>query len=143
MQKIAQPLELEMLEKAITASWCRETCFPLWRDSWSNDNLSYGQSDATSLIVQHFFGGEICYCIHLGHYWNRLNNQDGKDNEREVDFTRKQYAPHIQKMICFDKYTNFGEMVFESSIKDARLIERSSALKQKVEDYIKKIEISL
>jgi len=72
--------DLEHLKKILIESWCKETCYSPDEDKWSANNPAFGQCLVTSLIVQDYFGGVLCYCKHQKHYWNRIGN-------KEVDLT--------------------------------------------------------
>lgn len=73
------------IERAIAASWCRETSDDPQR--WSLSNPACGQCAVTALVVQDFLGGELIRAnINLTpHYWNRLPNRN------ELDLTKAQF----------------------------------------------------
>jgi hypothetical protein len=83
------------IERAIRASWSRETCDPVDGDVWSPENPSRGQCAVTALVVQDLLGGELLLAeVHYAdgsrqglHYWNRLG--EGV----ELDLTREQFQP--------------------------------------------------
>jgi hypothetical protein len=85
-------VSFQVLQSAIRASWCLETCDPTDAADWTLLNPSLGHCAVTALVVHDFFGGELLEAevffqngSHQGfHYWNRLANVD-------VDLTRDQF----------------------------------------------------
>lgn len=88
-------MELNKLKEALKESWNKETCYPKIRDQWNPKNPAFGQCAVTALVVQDFFGGDILFCSHQNHFWNRL------PNGREIDFTHEQFPEGTK--ICADK----------------------------------------
>ncbi|MDN5916817.1 MAG: hypothetical protein L0I76_17215 [Pseudonocardia sp.] len=84
-----------VVERAIRASWSRETCDECDVDAWSPENPARGQCGSTALTVHDLFGGALLlaevWCPDGRwqgyHWWNRL--PDG----RELDLTREQFGP--------------------------------------------------
>jgi len=80
---------LHELRRAIEASWGPDTCFD--ELEWTPENPARGQCVVTSLVVQHFLGGELqkfatTFNGHEeSHYYNVL--PDGT----LVDLSREQY----------------------------------------------------
>jgi hypothetical protein len=120
-------INLKTLELALQKSWSKETSYPPLQKKWTYKNPSLGQCAITALVVQDYFGGDLLYCKHNHHYWNRL--PDGK----EVDFTREQFQDVI---ICFDEI-KLREYVLEGkSAKNAKTLERYRILKQRVSKFL-------
>lgn len=86
-------------------------------NEYTHENPAWGQCAVTALIVQDYFGGDILYCNHANHYWNRLPTNE------EIDFTRRQFPDGT--IICFD------EMV----LRDSLLNDTNSALAKTPERY--------
>lgn len=86
---------LGAVERAVRASWSRETCDECEVDAWSPENPSRGQCGPTALTVHDLFGGALLLAEVWWpdgrwqgyHWWNRL--PDG----RELDLTREQFGP--------------------------------------------------
>jgi hypothetical protein len=88
------PVTLEDLERAIRASWSRETTFAS-EDFLARapDKPSRGQCGPTALVVRDLLGGDLLVAdvavhgtVDGVHYWNRLSGG------RCVDLTRDQFA---------------------------------------------------
>jgi hypothetical protein len=86
---------LAEIERAIRASWSRETVDPVDHDAWSPENPSRGQCAVTAMVVNDLLGGELLMAeVRYAdgsaqglHYWNRLAGG------LEVDLTREQFEP--------------------------------------------------
>ncbi|MEM2974356.1 MAG: hypothetical protein QW112_01880 [Candidatus Micrarchaeia archaeon] len=115
-------LRLRRVKNAIRRAWCRETCYPPTQEIWSEDIPERGQCAVTAMVMQDYMGGDILYCSHTNHYWNRLS--DG----REVDLTRSQFPSDLK--ICFDEVADRQRLVNYGS---AMIMSRYSLLKHRVE----------
>jgi hypothetical protein len=101
---------LDVLQAAIRASWCPETCDPTDAAEWSVANPSRGQCAVTALVVHDMFGGQLLEAeVHTPdgsrqgfHYWNRLASAD-------VDLTQEQFASHevVQEPHVIDRVPEF------------------------------------
>jgi hypothetical protein len=82
---------IDQLKSAIEASWAADTSF--CSEEWTPHNRARGQCVVTSLVVQHYLGGELQKVDTVfhgkpeSHYYNVL--PDGS----EIDLTRGQYPP--------------------------------------------------
>ena len=118
-------MHVETLEKAIIKSWDRETCYPGCVDEWNPENPAWGQCAVTALVVQDYLGGELLYCQHNHHYWNRLPNQE------EVDFTRIQFPAGT--VVCLDDIKSRDYVLNSESAIKAITPQRHELLKSRVE----------
>lgn len=121
-------MQIETLEKAIKESWDRETCYPGCVDEWTPENLAWGQCAVTALVVQDYLGGELLYCQHNHHYWNRLHNQ------KEVDFTRIQFPTGT--IVCLDDIKSRKYVLESSAAEKATTSQRYHLLKERVEQKL-------
>jgi len=121
-------MQIKTLEKVIRESWNRDTCYPGCVDQWNPENPSFGQCAITALVVQDYFGGELLYCKHNHHYWNRLPNQE------EVDFTRIQF-PDVT-IICVDDIKSRAYVLQSKAAIKARTPQRYELLKSRVEQKL-------
>ncbi|MCD6367574.1 MAG: hypothetical protein J7L45_00650 [Candidatus Aenigmarchaeota archaeon] len=118
-------MNLNDLKRALEKSWDEETCYPELRDDWSPEKPSLGQCAVTALVVQDYFGGELLYCKHHHHYWNRISTGE------EVDFTRDQFPEGTE--ICLDYIRSRNHLLNGKYSKKARTAERYELLKKRVE----------
>lgn len=82
--------------------WCEHSVFS--KGQWNNENKCCGQCNATVLLVQEYFGGEIVqYENPTGnksmHYFNRI---DGVD----IDLTARQFTPSLSQYNTKQKLYN-------------------------------------
>jgi hypothetical protein len=117
-------MEIKKLESALKKSWCGMTCYPPIREQWTKENPAFGQCAVTALIVQDFFGGELVFCSHQNHFWNRL------PYGKEVDLTRSQFFGGIN--LCVDEIIPRHEILQGKAAEEARTEERYIALKYEV-----------
>jgi len=118
-------MDLSAFKKAIEESWGKDTCYPKFLEQWSPNNPALGQCVVTSLVVQDYLGGDLLYCKHMDHFWNKTN-QAG-----EIDFTKDQF-PNDAK-ICLDEIRSRDQVMNSPSSIKARTSERYRFLKQRVE----------
>ncbi|WP_218609834.1 hypothetical protein [Pseudonocardia sp. KRD291] len=86
---------LAVVERAVRASWSRDTCDECDADAWSPANPARGQCGSTALTVHDLFGGELLVAEVWWadgrwqgyHWWNRL------PGGQELDLTREQFGP--------------------------------------------------
>ena|SRR3989338_8145406 len=122
-------MKLEILEKIIQESWNRDTCYPKLRNEWTPENQARGQCAVTALIVQDYVGGDLLYCRHNEHYWNRLPSGE------EIDLTRRQFSQ--ETTICLDE-THERDFVLNSE--EAHITETSTRYQILKERVDKKLE---
>lgn len=83
-------MTLELLQRYLYKVYSKDTCYPLCRDDWNDDNSTLGHCAIVSLIVNDYFDGEI-YKIKvdgISHYFNLIDNN-------VVDFTSNQFNKEI------------------------------------------------
>lgn len=109
---------------ALKRSWDKETCYPPLQGEWAEKNPAFGQCAVTALIVQDFFGGELLFCDHQNHAWNKL--PDGT----EIDLTQSQFPSEI--ILCFDGVMDRQEFLYSEAALNAETLVRYLDLKRKV-----------
>ena len=83
-------MTLEQLKKYLYKIYSKDTCYPLCRDDWNDNNPTLGHCAIVSLIINDYFGGKI-YKIKVdgvSHYFNYINNDF-------VDFTSSQFSGKV------------------------------------------------
>ncbi|GAH68216.1 unnamed protein product, partial [marine sediment metagenome] len=110
--------------------WSKETCYPPNQKDWSNKNPAFGNCAITALIVQDYFGGELLYCKHYHHYWNRL--PDGQ----EIDLTRSQFKEAVT--VCADEIKSRVYVLESDSAKQGATLKRYTLLENQVKTLINK-----
>jgi hypothetical protein len=115
---------LPKLQAALEHSWNKETCYPPLQEEWTEENSAFGQCAVTALIVQDFFGGDILFCDHQNHAWNKL--PDGT----EIDLTRSQFPSDI--MLCSDGVIDRQGFLYGEAALNAKTLVRYLDLKRRV-----------
>ncbi|MEG8946405.1 YunG family protein [Rosettibacter firmus] len=121
-------MDLETLVSILKKAWSRKTCYLPDQEKWSPDNPAFGQCAITALIIQDFFGGEILYCKHYHHYWNKL--PDG----RIVDLTKEQFGENANP--CPDFIVSRKDILESEGAKKAKTLTRYLMLKRRVTRYL-------
>lgn len=117
-------MDIKFLESALKKSWSKETCYPPTQKDWSSKNPAFGNCAITALIVQDYFDGELLYCKHYQHYWNRL--PDGQ----EIDLTRSQFKE--AGTVCADEIKSRVHVLESDSAKQAATLKRYTLLENQV-----------
>jgi hypothetical protein len=125
-------ISIKLMENVLKKAWSKETCYLPDQEKWNNQNPAFGQCAVTALIVQDFFGGEILYCVHYHHYWNRLPNGE------EIDLTRSQFGNKIRP--CADKVVPREYILESEPAKKVKTLERYLLLRNKVDEIINQKE---
>lgn len=88
-------MTIEELTEKLHICYCKELCYPKIRIDWNENNKCFGMCAITALIVNDYFGGDICkmYVNGISHYFNLI---DGK----VIDLTSQQFENKI-------KYINY------------------------------------
>lgn len=83
-------MTIEDIQKVLLGCYSKDLCYPKVRDDWSEFNKCFGMGAITSLIINDYFGGDICK-IHvdgISHYFNLIDN-------KIIDLTSSQFNHEI------------------------------------------------
>lgn len=109
----------------LNLGWQNDTCLP--ETMWNPANPSIGQSAATAVLVQEYFGGNICMIEYSSraHYFNKINGCI-------IDLTSSEIHPN-KKETCYEeaRYKDLG------SSKTCGVHKRSKAQVQALIEYCK------
>jgi len=114
-------MKLEVLEQYLKTIYSKDTCYPMCRELWSNDNPTLGHCAIVSLIINDYFNGEI-YKIKVdgvGHYFNYID-------DKIIDFTSNQFNKKLD-------YTNKIKKDRDEMLSDNDTLYRYNLLKNKLE----------
>lgn len=70
-------MTIENIQKLLLDCYTKDLCYPKIQDNWSYANKCLGMGTITSLIINDYFGGDICK-IHvdgISHYFNLIENE--------------------------------------------------------------------
>lgn len=97
------------------------------REQWNPKLKCSGQCNATALLVQEYFGGDIINYpkpnggeVKKGHCFNRINGID-------IDLTSEQFNPKLTEYSSLQKKANFGKFKF-SCEKSAYILKKNLGL---------------
>lgn len=113
-------MDVDTLSKKLYQCYSKELCYPKIRDNWNENNKYFGMCAITSLIINDYFGGEICkiYVNEISHYFNLINNEI-------IDLTAKQFENKVD-------YSNY-EIVKREDILTEDTQQRYNLLKKRLE----------
>lgn len=83
-------MDIENIQKNLLECYSKDLCYPKVQDNWNEFNKCVGMCAITSLIINDYFGGDICK-IHvngISHYFNLIEN-------RIIDLTSNQFKSNI------------------------------------------------
>ncbi len=83
-------MNIENIQKVLLECYSKDLCYPKVQDDWSEFNKCFGMCAITSLIINDYFGGDICK-IHvdgISHYFNLIEN-------KIIDLTSSQFNHDI------------------------------------------------
>ena len=93
-------MKIKELKQLLILSWEKETCSPVLKNEWNQDNPSLGQCAITALILNDFLGGKIMRCMASSgsHYYNVIDNEI-------IDLTIDQFLGEIPDYINGEERT--------------------------------------
>lgn len=53
-------MNIENIKKLLIDCYSKDLCYPKIRDNWNENNKCYGMCTISSLIINDYFGGDIC-----------------------------------------------------------------------------------
>ena len=67
-------MSIEDIKSAIIECYSRDLCYPKVLDKWNENNKCFGMCAITSLIINDYFGGDICkiHVNNISHYFNKI-----------------------------------------------------------------------
>lgn len=117
-------ITLTQLESALKKAWSKNSCYFKSMEEWTPRNPCIGHCTVTALIVQDYFWGDIVFCNHQDHYWNRLQNG------QIVDMTKDQMTPN--SICCIDQVVTRTDVLESPKSINAKTKERYILLKTNV-----------
>ena len=115
------------LYDALSHIWCRYTCAPRLRESWSEENITLGQCSITAFLVQDIFGGKVYGILRpQGNYhcYNVIGN-------RVFDLTSEQFKARLPYDLSHEQFR-------EDHFNKKEKYERYLLLKNRLEERLAK-----
>lgn len=83
-------MNIENIQKTLSECYSKDLCYPKVQDEWNANNKCSGMCTITSLIINDYFGGDICkvYIDEISHYYNLIEN-------KIIDLTSSQFNHEI------------------------------------------------
>ena len=100
-------MKIEEFKKILYSCYSKELCYPKVKDNWTEKNKCLGMCAITALVVNDYFGGEICkiYVDEISHYFNLINNEI-------IDLTSSQFECNIDYKEYKWIYVKFLDTIF-------------------------------
>lgn len=79
-------MNIKNIQKVLLECYSKDLCYPKIQCDWNENNRCFGMCAITSLIINDYFGGDICkiYVDGISHYFNLIENNI-------VDLTKDQF----------------------------------------------------
>jgi len=129
--KLITSEEISKIENAFQSAWCKNTADPIETKNWSIKNKALGQCAVTSVIIYDLFGGRMIYDKENFHIWNEF------PDESQHDFSRTQFLE--DKIFSIYKYKTKEDILFDERGKATNILERYKLLKQRFNNFWKKL----
>ena len=113
-------MNIEILKTALRERYSKDLCYPKVQDEWNENNKCFGMCAITSLIVNDYFGGDICK-IHvegISHYYNLIENEiiDLTSSQFKCEIDYKDYETIERDKILTDNTKERYQMLKERLI---------------------------
>ena len=103
-------MNIENIKKVLLDCYSKDLCYPKVQDNWTENNKCFGMCAITSLIINDYFGGNICkiYVDGIGHYFNKIEDNivDLTSNQFNHDINYKDYQIINRENILTDDTKN-------------------------------------
>lgn len=118
-------MTIENIKEVLLDCYSKDLCYPKVQANWTTTNKSYGMCAITSLIINDYFGGDICkiYVDDISHYYNLIDNEI-------IDLTKSQFNHEVD-------YSNY-EIVERNTILTNDTTARYNLLKEKLQKKLLK-----
>ena len=83
-------MNIENIQKVLLECYSKDLCYPKVQDDWDESNKCFGMCAITSLIINDYFGGDICkiHVDEISHYFNLVE-------DKVIDLTSSQVNHEI------------------------------------------------
>ncbi len=103
-------MNIENVQKVLLECYSKDLCYSKVPDDWDESNKCFGMCAITSLIINDYFGGNICkiYVDEISRYFNLIDNKiidlTSSQFNHEIDY--KDYQVIGKQKILTDDTTN-------------------------------------
>lgn len=83
-------MNIESIQKVLLECYSKDLCYSKVKDDWNDNNKCFGMCAITSLIINDYFGGDICkiHVDNISHYFNLIE-------DKIIDLTSSQFNHEI------------------------------------------------
>lgn len=83
-------MNIENIRKILLKCYSKDLCYSKMQSEWDDNNKCFGMCAITALIINDYFGGNICkiYVDGISHYFNLVE-------EKIIDLTSSQFNHEI------------------------------------------------
>jgi len=83
-------VNIENIKEILLECYSKDLCYPKVQNEWNDNNKCFGMCAITSLIINDYFGGDICkiYVEGISHYYNLIE-------DKIIDLTSSQFCCDI------------------------------------------------
>lgn len=103
-------MDIKNIQKVLFECYSKDLCYPKVQDNWSEENKCFGMCAITSLIINDYFGGDICkiYVNGISHYFNLVEDKilDLTSSQFNHEINYKDYQIVDRKKILTDDTNN-------------------------------------
>ncbi len=124
-------MKVEEIKEALYESYSKDLCYYKVQDEWNENNKCFGMCAITALIINDYFGGEICkiHVDEISHYFNVIDNN-------VVDLTGSQFG----KEVDYSNYTVMDrEIILTEDTKKRYITLKNRVIVKLLENVNKKI----
>ena len=79
-------MNIKNIQKVLIECYSKDLCYPKVQRDWNENNRCFGMCAITSLIINDYFGGDICkiYVDGIIHYFNLIENNIRLEEDYEM-----------------------------------------------------------
>ena len=105
-------MNIENIQKVLLECYSKDLCYPKVQNEWNDENKCLGMCAITSLIINDYFGGDICkiHVDEIGHYFNLVEDKiidlTSSQFNHEIDYKDYQIIDR-QKILTDDTKTRY------------------------------------
>ena len=99
-------MSIENIKEVLLECYSKDLCYPKVQNEWNDVNKCFGMCAITSLIINDYFGGDICkiYVDGISHYFNLIEDKiiDLTSSQFNCDIDYKNYQIVDREIILTD-----------------------------------------
>ena len=113
-------MNIENIKEILSECYSKDLCYPKVQNEWNDNNKCFGMCAITSLIINDYFGGNICkiYVEGISHYYNLIEDKiiDLTSSQFNCDIDYKNYQITDREKILTDDTKNRYNILKETLV---------------------------